>query len=516
MIANLFKYAHLICVLLLVGCQCKKGEWQGVCDDPHGIGTIEIEQVKYNALKIYLRVETERDRSAYVQYWEAVDSSKTYYSPVSQGNNIHEIMLVQLKPSTTYKFNIVVQDECCKTLSKTYNLKTKNPTWAPYYKSKRGFTTKIFDGNFHFHSRNNPGHMLIVNDEGDLNWYQKAPFNFKVSKYTKKNTFLAIISADTLKYSSGKEIVEVDLFGQLIRNIKTGDNNIHKIFHHEIGYDINGNLMVLTLEDRIYDLTSVGGTKQDTVRGDGILILDDEGTKIWEWTVFDVMNPIDYENILQEKEDWLHANSLFQDTEGNYLMSFRNLNQIWKINASNGEIDWKLGGEQDDFKLKDELKFYGQHNVRFNKNGEIELLDNDNKHIKKNKENRKNNRSDSFKVKNFKQLSKSERKAQASKKQHQRNIGTDSLQSRLLVLKLDQENKRAELVREVKFPLEYFTKSQGSAEFVNDSIVMFCSTNTKRIIFTNYKGELKEVVPMEFESYRAQYIPELYSTSYVK
>ncbi|TLX73474.1 hypothetical protein E9993_15285 [Labilibacter sediminis] len=502
-----------IAIILVLGCNCHNGKWKGECSDAHDIGTIEIEQVEYNALKVYLRIETEPHMDAYIQYWEAQDSSKIYYSPLSQDNRIHEIMLVQLTPATQYKFNIVVQNSCCKTFSKTYDFKTKNPTWVSYYKNTRGFSSKIFDGNFHFHSRNNPGHMLIVDNNGNLNWYQKAPYNFKVSQYTSKNTFLGIISDDTLKYSSGKEIVEVDLYGQLVRNIKSGDEVIgNKIFHHEINYDKDGNLMVLTLEDREFDLSSIGGSKKDTVTGDGILILNTEGKKIWEWTVFDVLNPIEYKNILKEKHDWLHANSLFQDSVGNYLVSFRNLNQIWKINGKSGQIEWKLGGSDSDFNLNEDCKFYGQHHIRLDQQNDLVLLDNGNKFIKKGMKNKKLKQP--FKLKNFKQLSREEKKKHFEKRNSQLNLNNSY--SRLLKLRINEENQTVGLVQEVKFPIEYYTKSQGSAEFINDSIVMFCSTNNKRILFTDYEGNIKEVVPLEFGSYRAQYIPELYSTEYVK
>jgi arylsulfate sulfotransferase len=38
------------------------------------------------------------------------------------------------------------------------------------------------------------------------------------------------------------------------------------------------------------DLTSVGGTAKDTVKSDGILVLDRKGKKVWSWSVFDVLD----------------------------------------------------------------------------------------------------------------------------------------------------------------------------------------------------------------------------------
>ena len=56
------------------------------------------------------------------------------------------------------------------------------------------------------------------------------------------------------------------------------------------------------------DLSSIGGGKKDTVNG--ILIMDRNGKKLWQWSVFDTMTPFDDPHLLKDKKDWMHANSL--------------------------------------------------------------------------------------------------------------------------------------------------------------------------------------------------------------
>jgi hypothetical protein len=42
--------------------------------------------------------------------------------------------------------------------------------------------------------------------------------------------------------------------------------------------------------------------------------------------------------------DVTHANSITVMQDGNYLVSFRNLSSVWKIDANSFQVLWKLGG----------------------------------------------------------------------------------------------------------------------------------------------------------------------------
>ena len=472
--------------------------WQGECSKPLDIGLIEIMPTSdHNALRGIIAVQAATKTDCYIRYWEnsSTHDSVIYYSPLSKDKKQHELMLVNLKPATKYKFNVVVQNSVCKTYSKTYELTSPHlPAWIPFYSIEDSLSKIPFDGYIHFHSRRNPGYLFIVNSNGDIIWYNNLPISVKVSKFTRKSTFLTILSDDTLRFSSGKKIAEVDLFGQLLYHFDSDEKGIDRIFHHEIDYDKNGNIMTLIYDTRVVDLSEVGGGVKDTVRGDAILIMNKKDSVVWKWSVFDVLDPKDYDNILNEKDDWLHANALIKDSIGNYLVSFRNISEIWKIDGKTGALIWRLGGDKSDFLLPDSAKFYGQHNIHFNKNGDLVLLDNGNVFVKPGLQ-----RSDRRLIYNDKS---------SDKKRF--------LHSRLLTFSIDEKNKEAKLVDEVIFPPGYFTKSQGSTCYINDSLVLFCSTNNNKILLTSPEGKVSAKVPLEYTSYRAQYIKELYPTDYVK
>lgn len=63
--------------------------------------------------------------------------------------------------------------------------------------------------------------------------------------------------------------------------------------------------------------------------------------------------------------DYFHINSVDKDKEGNYLISARDANAIYKINGTSGDIIWQLGGKSSSFSLGPEVEFSFQHHARY-------------------------------------------------------------------------------------------------------------------------------------------------------
>jgi hypothetical protein len=69
--------------------------------------------------------------------------------------------------------------------------------------------------------------------------------------------------------------------------------------------------------------------------------------------------------------DYMHMNSLCIDpNDNNIICSFRNLNEIIKINRTTGAIMWRLGGKHSDYPLTVDQQFLRQHYARFTDNGQ--------------------------------------------------------------------------------------------------------------------------------------------------
>ena len=74
--------------------------------------------------------------------------------------------------------------------------------------------------------------------------------------------------------------------------------------------------------------------------------------------------------------DAFHANSVEQDTNGDWLISARSTNAAYDVDATTGNVLWTLGGRRSTFKMKRGARFIGQHDVRRAPNGNITLFDN--------------------------------------------------------------------------------------------------------------------------------------------
>src|SRR5690606_21951624 len=167
---------------------------------------------------------------------------------------------------------------------------------------------------------------------------------------------------------------------------------------------------------KVFDLSTVGGGSADTVKADGIVVFDPEGKKIWEWSALDHIDVLHYPTILKDKNDLVHGNALYDDGNGFFLMSFRDLNQIWKISKKTGDVVWKFGQDGDFPMEKDDL-FFAQHYAHMNRRGDLMVLDN----------------------------------------------GVKRKQSRALCFKLDESNRTYQRTLEVPYPPAFFSSVKGNS-----------------------------------------------------
>ncbi|HTN19639.1 MAG TPA: aryl-sulfate sulfotransferase [Pelobium sp.] len=76
-------------------------------------------------------------------------------------------------------------------------------------------------------------------------------------------------------------------------------------------------------------------------------------------------------------QDYMHLNSIFIDPkDDNLLLSFRQTDQVIKINRKSGEIMWRIGGKNSDFNLSEDQKFLRQHDATYTESNTLMLLDN--------------------------------------------------------------------------------------------------------------------------------------------
>ncbi|MBS0000076.1 MAG: aryl-sulfate sulfotransferase [Cyclobacteriaceae bacterium] len=405
-----------------------------------------------NQLIFEIEFSTDKISDAFVEYWPEHEPV-TRYSGLSSGRRDHHLSIYNLSPDATFQYRIITKTSNKIRHSRIQDFRTgKLPEQLPSFDLI--IDGHDFEGYILLKAYTNPGALILLNQQAKIVWYQLydspvvRPFEF-----TFDGNFLSLVDSSIIE--------ETTLDGKIFRKIDTRDHGIDKL-HHELFKSREQHYISLTYTRSISDLSTKGGSRQDTIHGDGMVVIDSTGRKIWEWDIFDYADPALDDSILQWKHDWAHANSIALDPEGNYLVSMRNLSQIWKINSHTGEVIWKLG-RNGNFRIKGTEWFIRQHDVHVNSDGHLMMFDNGNA---------------------------------------QRGY------SRVLALEIDEENYEVRPVIDIKLDQSGTTFRMGSARMIDHQHILVCSPKkllTLSILDKN--GETVWRLSGTKDSYKACYIP---------
>ncbi|PIF33627.1 arylsulfotransferase ASST [Flavobacterium sp. 9] len=455
-----FKSSFILALLALASCSQNQG---------NVITNINIGTHSNNELKIQIDVTTKDDVQVYAEYWSDKKGIKSKIkSPISKNGLKHSLVLCSITPETNYSFQLVTVQGENKNTSKLYTFKSRKlPEWLQKQFKANCPKPELLPQNFKsgfmlMGKRETPGVAYIVDYKGNLRWYHTVEgTGFKVTHFTKDQTILSILGKNDEPTSYGSEILEINLQGDTLMHIKKGQGDLKQAIHHEIIKKSANEIVTITVDKKIMDLTSVGGKKNDTISSDGILILDKKGKQIWKWSVFDDLDPLKDKNILKNKKDWTHANSLNYDKDGNFLISFYNNGQIWKIDSKTGKVIWKLG-KDGNMKMSPDSNFSQAHAAHINSEGSLMFFDN----------------------------------------------GVDIKQSSVFALKVDETGKTVKLDFHIKLPKDVYNDRMGSAYMIDKDAILCCCSKRHITILTNRKGVLLWALESEIPPYRVEFIPE--------
>jgi outer membrane protein assembly factor BamB len=432
---------------------------------PLRIEHIDFKNIADNRLRFKVDVRTTEKCNVVLQYWRK-EGGDTLYSTVSKHNVNHELWIVNVKEQSNYQFRVISYNAYEKSKSKIYNFASNAIYQATPFLSldyvDSTFANEVQGKYFLTQKLDQPGAVIMLDHQGDIVWYESFKKGVRVSHWTKHKTVLCILGDDSIPFSGGDEIVEVALSGEIITHLVRGKGDMDKVVHHDVQFDEQDNIYALTFDWRIFDLSSVGGSKQDSILGDGIVVFNKKGDKVWEWSLFDHIDPLKDPKILQDRRDWLHANSLSKDVDGNFLISFRDLNQIWKIDAKTGTVKWKFG-KDGYFELPPQYFFSGQHGTHISHKGELLMLDN----------------------------------------------GLKTKTTRVLSFQLDTLNMTAVPSTEITMPKEYFSIPKGSAYMFSDDKYLLCLSQPRVLLIVDSKGKVLWKVVMGGDPYRVELVENL-------
>lgn len=321
------------------------------------------------------------------------------------------------------------------------------PTTLPTFEVEIG-DSHGFDGYIFLRQIVSPGSQLMIDSEGAVKWFQVSDTAL-FRPYTPYDKSYVALYSD-------KVIHEISYAGDTLVELRYGENGFDRKLHHEVVKDKSGNYVSLTREFLPADLAELGGEKQDTIKTDGIIVLSNAGEKVWRWSLDDELDPRSFEGIAKRKRDWGHANALYIDEDGHYLVSWRDFNSIWKINSRTGDVIWKVG--HDTF-TESTNHFYKQHGVHRNARNEVVLFDNGDR----------------------------------------RERGT----SRAYAF---EEGNPVQTRDIISLPDSLFTFKQGSVYEIPNERWLFSSTMNKRLVITNREGQVTWMASSNHAFYRAYYL----------
>jgi len=169
-------------------------------------------------------------------------------------------------------------------------------------------------------------------------------------------------------WGQGRQLI-LDSSYQVVRAIDTVESPSDM---HEFNLIDNGRSLLTTAYTvEPIDLSSYGWSEGITYMLNGLFReVDVESGEIkFEWSALDHLEPVHSEHVLKrdhlyrsEPIDFIHLNSVDKYADGDYLVSARHTNCIYKISSQTGAIVWRLGGPQSDFEM--DFVMARQHHAR--------------------------------------------------------------------------------------------------------------------------------------------------------
>ena len=314
---------------------------------------------------------------------------------------------------------------------------------------------------------------LILDDAGRVVWFHPLDTHgvtdFRAQTYRGRPVLTWWRGESKKGIGNGRYVIYDDRY-RLVKNVSAGNGlsgDIHEFLITQ------RDTALFTVYRRVpYDLSKLGGPKDGALNEGVVQEVDiDTGRVLFEWHSLPHV-PVDesYEPLPKDDEPWdyFHINAIEDDGHGALLVSARHTHAIYKLRESDGAVVWRLGGKKSDFTFGDGARFAWQHDPRRQADGTLTLFDN----------------------------------AASRPKQ--------APESRVLDLRLDEQARKATLVRSYTHPKELLSTSQGNAETLPDGHV-FVGWGSNEY-FTEFDRDGRVLLDVRFgsggaDSYRAYRMP---------
>jgi hypothetical protein len=313
---------------------------------------------------------------------------------------------------------------------------------------------------------------LIVDSSGEPVWFhplhgaEADAFTFEVQTY-KGERVLTWWEGVHTGYGQGEYVIFDSSYRQIARFTAA---NGYEGDHHEFLITPEDTALITIYSKVVRDLSGMGGPVEGVVlEGIAQEIDIESGEVLLEWHSLDHIGleeslyepPAD----LEAAFDYFHINSIDVYDEDHLLISARRTCAVYKVDRKTGEVVWRLGGKNSDFKMGAGVRTTLQHDARRNSDGTITIFDNGDV-----------NRVD---------------------------------QSRAIMIEVDEDKMIASLVHEYTHPDRLLSDTQGNVQVLPKGNVFVGWGSAPYFSEFNHQGELlfHAAFPAEGETYRAFRLP---------
>lgn len=284
------------------------------------------------------------------------------------------VPVLGLREETRYDVQAVAFNECSITPGPVLSITTgKLPADLPK------FTASGPDPSPGYVAFAAGNYGIVIDNAGRVVWYHRFPNGPGLNFQPQPNGRYTARPPTSGPGEIGKW-VEIDPLGNVTRTLACADGLQARL--HDLLAESNGSYWLMCDRIRTVDLSSSGGSAQASVMGTGVQHIAANGEVLFNWSPFDHIDvdlrDVDGSDRAATPINWTHGNAFDIDTDGNLLLSFRNLNEIIKIDTRTGAVMWRMGGSHNQFTFVNVSTpaFARQHGVRSTGPGRLQLLDN--------------------------------------------------------------------------------------------------------------------------------------------
>jgi len=233
-------------------------------------------------------------------------------------------------------------------------------------------------------------YAMILDSNGTPVWYQKTAGQGAIN-VTPISKNLAAWSSNPGPGFGTDPHGTFSVFNLATQRTRPLRTSTRPLDFHELLPLTNGNYLLLATPLRpAMDLRSLKLGRNQTIVDCLIEEVTAAGRLAWKWrasdhiSVAESIHPFPVTVDRQPTYDVYHCNSIDRAASGDLLLSSRHTDAIYRIDRQSGRIAWKLGGNavvgDDEVRLAirgdSEHGFGGQHDARFEPQGNVSLYDN--------------------------------------------------------------------------------------------------------------------------------------------